>query len=88
LSPSTSNNTAFFDTLPALHTFRTGLSCFSLGKSGIDGIGASAALKAMSRHWDDHLFEGHSAQLLSDDIDTLKDRLEIMRAEIMRRVSQ
>lgn len=56
--------------------------------AGITSVGANAALKAMSLHWADHLFEGHSPSVISEDIDEMKRRLEIMRAEIMNRCSQ
>lgn len=53
---------------------------------GIHSVGCAAALRAMSYHWKDHLAQGHhSPKILSEDIDEMKSRLEVMRAEIMRR---
>lgn len=54
---------------------------------GICSVGANGALHAMAHHWAGHLNEGHSSLMLSKDIDDTKIRLEIMRAEIMSRIS-
>lgn len=56
--------------------------------NGISSVGANAALMAMAHHWESHLAEGHSSKILSDDIDSMKDLLENMRAEIMSRIGQ
>ena len=56
--------------------------------AGISSIGASAALKAMADYWESHLLEGHNPQVISEDIDSLTSRLEVMRAEIMTRILQ
>lgn len=63
-----------------------GSVCDDFDGGGIASIGASAALKAMLYHWKDHLAQGHNHGIISVDIDSIKDQLEIMRAEIMRRI--
>jgi hypothetical protein len=40
----------------------------------------------MAQHWKDHLHQGSKPRIISDDIDEVKNLLEIMRAEILRRV--
>lgn len=54
--------------------------------AGIFSIGANAALAAMAPHWASHLAEGHAPRIISEDLDELKQRIEIMRAEIMTRI--
>jgi len=55
--------------------------------SGIYSVGCSAALNAMVYHWKDHLAQAHhSPEIISEDIDEMMQRLEVMRAEIMRRL--
>lgn len=60
--------------------------CKDFDGNGIFSVGAIAALQAMSKHWKEHLAEGHNPRIISEDIDELKNQLEIMRAEIMRRI--
>ncbi len=60
--------------------------CHDFDANGISSVGAIAALKAMSRHWKDHLAEGHNPKIISDDIDEMTRLLKVMRAEIMRRI--
>jgi hypothetical protein len=60
--------------------------CKDFDDQGVQSIGASAALRAMVPYWKGHLAERHNPLILSEDIDELKNRLEIMRAKIMRRL--
>lgn len=60
--------------------------CNDFDGNGIFSVGAIGALHAMSRHWKDHLAEGHNPMIISEDIDEMKNYLEVMRAEIMRRM--
>lgn len=62
--------------------------CRDFDGNGIFGVGAGAALRAMARHWKDHLHDGHKPRIISEDIDEMKNQLEVMRAEVMRRVSE
>lgn len=50
--------------------------------AGIEGIGAKAALDAMSRHWDDHLSQGHGTEILMTDFDALILLLQERRNEL------
>lgn len=52
---------------------------------GISGVGAIAALRAMGNHWKDHLAEGHSIQIVANDIKELRNVLDDMRDAIMSR---
>lgn len=61
--------------------------CNDFDGNGIFSVGAIGALQAMSRHWKDHLAEGHNPKIISEDIDEMKNQLEVMRAEIMRRLA-
>lgn len=60
--------------------------CKDFDCNGIYSIGAIGALRAMAHHWKDHFAEGHNPKIISKDIDEMKDQLEVMRAEIMRRL--
>lgn len=60
--------------------------CDDFDGSSIESIGAVAALKAMVPYWDKQLADGRKPRIVSDDIDELRQLLEMMRAEIMRRV--
>ena len=60
--------------------------CNDFDGNGIFSVGAIGALRAMSHHWKDHLAEGHNPKIISEDIDEMKQQLEVMRAEIMRRL--
>ena len=60
--------------------------CRDFDGHGISSVGACACLKAMAQHWKDHLHQGSKPRIISDDIDEVKNLLEIMRAEILRRV--
>lgn len=60
--------------------------CNDFDGNGIFSVGAIGALRAMSHHWKDHFAEGHNPTIISDDIDEMKNQLEAMRAEIMRRL--
>lgn len=62
--------------------------CNDFDGNGIFSIGATSALRAMSYHWKDHLAEGHNPKIISEDIDEMKNQLEAMRAEIMRRLAE
>lgn len=62
--------------------------CNDFDGNGIFSVGAIGALRAMSRHWKDHLAEGHNSKIISEDIDEMKNQLEVMRAEIMRRLAE
>lgn len=62
--------------------------CRDFDGNGIFSVGAGAALRAMARHWKDHLHDGHKPRIISEDIDEMKNQLEVMRAEVMRRVSE
>lgn len=61
--------------------------CKDFDGNGIYSVGAIGALRAMAHHWKDHLFEGHSPRIISEDIDEMKQLLEVMRAEIMSRIA-
>lgn len=61
--------------------------CKDFDGSGIYSVGCNGALAAMARHWEEHLNEGNSHKIISDDLDEMMKRLEVMRAEIMRRCS-
>ncbi len=60
--------------------------CNDFDGNGIYSVGAIGALRAMSHHWKDHLAEGHNPKIVSDDIEEMTRQLEIMRAEIVRRL--
>lgn len=60
--------------------------CRDFDGNGIYSVGANAALRAMTAHWLDHLNYGHKGKIISQDIDEMKNQLEVMRAEIMRRI--
>ena len=60
--------------------------CCDFDGNGIYSVGANAALRAMTVHWLDHLKYGHKGKIISQDIDEMKNQLEVMRAEIMRRI--
>ena len=60
--------------------------CKDFEGNGIFSVGAIGALKAMAHHWKDHLAEGHNPKIISEDIDEMARQLEVMRAEIMRRI--
>lgn len=62
--------------------------CNDFDGNGIFSIGAAAALRAMAHHWKDHLAEGHSPAIMAEDIDEMVRQLEVMHAEIMRRLSE
>lgn len=62
--------------------------CHDFDSNGISSVGASAALRAMANHWKNHLHEGHKPRIISEDIDEMKNQLEVMRAEVMRRVAE
>lgn len=62
--------------------------CQTFSNNGIYSVGAIAALRAMSAHWDSHLAEDHPATIIEQDIEGMFEHLRTMRAEIMRRVSQ
>jgi hypothetical protein len=60
--------------------------CRDFDGNGIYSVGAIGALMAMMRHWKDHLAEGCSPKIISQDIDEMASQLEVMRAEIARRI--
>lgn len=60
--------------------------CEDFDGNGIYSVGAIGALRAMSHHWKNHLTESHNPKIISEDIDEMKNQLEVMRAEIMRRL--
>lgn len=60
--------------------------CKDLDDGSIFSVGARAALRAMAAHWEDHLAEGHSPQIILDDIGEMKNKLEAMRVELLRRL--
>jgi len=60
--------------------------CNDFDGNGIYSVGAIGALRAMAHHCKDHLAEGHTPRVISDDIDEMAKQLEVMRAEIMRRI--
>lgn len=60
--------------------------CNDFDGNGIFSVGAIGALRAMAHHWKSHLAEGHNPKIISDDIDEMVKQLEVMRAEIMRRL--
>lgn len=60
--------------------------CKDFDGNGIFSVGAIGALKAMSGYWADHLTEGHNPKIISEDLDEMAKQLEVMRAEIMRRI--
>lgn len=60
--------------------------CNDFDGNGIYSVGAIGALRAMSHHWKDHLAEGHNPKIVSDDIEEMIRQLEIMRAQIVRRL--
>ena len=62
--------------------------CQTFNSNGIYSVGATAALRAMSAHWDSHLAEGHPPTIIENDIEGMFDELRALRTEIMRRVSQ
>lgn len=62
--------------------------CHDFDSNGISSVGAGAALRAMANHWKNHLHEGHKPRIISEDIDEMKNQLEVMRAEVMRRVAE
>lgn len=69
---------------PAITTIEA--VCRDFDGIGIFSVGAIRALRAMSHHWKDHLAEGRSPRIISEDIDEMVRQLEVMRAEIMRRM--
>lgn len=60
--------------------------CKTSNGNGIYSVGAVSALRAMSHHWQDHLAEGHSPKIITDDIDGLIDQLRAMQASLFARV--
>ena len=56
---------------PMLPLEQVTLIASELGCRGISGIGASSALTTMMHYWTGHLQEGHSPQILLDDIQEL-----------------
>lgn len=60
--------------------------CNDFDGNGIYSVGTSAALRAMAVHWQDHIAQGRNPKVISDDLDELRNQLEVMRAEIMRRI--
>ncbi len=62
--------------------------CQTFSSNGIYSVGAIAALRAMSAHWDSHFAEGHPPTIIENDIEGMFEQLRIMRTEIMRRVNQ
>lgn len=77
------HNEAFVD--PTLKVVAS--VCNDFDGNGIYSVGAIGALRAMAHHWKDHLAEGHSPRIISEDIDEMKNQLEVMRAEIMSRIA-
>lgn len=63
-------------------------TCRDFDGAGIYSVGAKGALEAMAHHWKDHLAQGHSPQIIADDIDEMKKRLDLMCEEIMSRVDE
>lgn len=61
--------------------------CNDFDGNGIFSVGAIGALRAMAHHWKDHLAESHGPRIISEDIDEMAKMLEVMRAEIMRRIT-
>lgn len=60
--------------------------CNDFDGNGIFSVGAIGALRAMAYHWKEHLAEANNPRMISDDIDEMVKQLEVMRAEIMRRI--
>ena len=62
-------------------------TCKQFDGNGICSVGAIGALNAMTRHWKEHLAEGHSPKIILDDIAEMQKLLESMRSEIGQRLS-
>lgn len=56
--------------------------CVESEGNGIYSVGANAALHAMTRHWKDHLGEGHPATIVTADIDGLIEQLQHMKQRL------
>lgn len=61
--------------------------CRDFDGNGITSVGAVAALRALTPHWESRLKEGRNPRVMSDDIDELRALLEVMRAEVMTRLT-
>ncbi|ABD72056.1 hypothetical protein Rfer_4370 (plasmid) [Rhodoferax ferrireducens T118] len=61
--------------------------CNDFDGNGIYSVGTSAALRAMAVHWQHHIAQGDNPKVISDDLDEMRNQLEVMRAEIMRRIA-
>lgn len=47
-----------------------------LHDTGIDGIGATAAIAAMMPYWETHLAEGHGPDIITRDLEEVKRRID------------
>jgi hypothetical protein len=58
--------------------------CFDFdGSNAIYSDSAIRALRALIPHWNEQITLGRSPQIISDDIDELRNQLEVMRSVIM-----
>ncbi len=62
--------------------------CNDFDGNGIYSVGTSSALRAMAVHWQQHIAQGDNPKVISDDLDEMRNQLEVMRAEIMRRIAE
>ena len=62
-------------------------ACRESETAGIAGIGAAAAIRAMSYHWADHLSQGHGTEIIDADIQALIGQLAVVRSELAQRFS-
>lgn len=60
--------------------------CKTFNGSGIYSVGAAAALRAMSLHWQGHLAEGNPPTIITDDINGLISELRAMQASLFARL--
>lgn len=60
--------------------------CKAFNGSGIYSVGAAAALRAMSGHWQGHLAEGNPPTIITDDINGLIAELRAMQASLFARL--
>lgn len=59
----------------------------ALPGAGIQGIGADAALTAMTGHWADHISQGHDTSIIMQDFDELVSLLQQRRNELAAALS-
>ena len=52
--------------------------------NGIYSVGATAAIRAMSQHWQSHLAEGHDTSILSRDIDGAIEQLQLIQQDLRK----